>query len=341
MDWSKGFSASYYATMVDPATWRDAERFEILGGTISRTGSTLRQSADVTCRDYDPTQERWIRIYLDARQGDTGAHEALFTGLATSPEIEINGNIKEYPLQCFSVLKPAEDIFLPRGWYAPFGARGAQLIAALLEVCPCPVTVSADSPVLSQSIVAEESETNLSMVEKILKAIGWRLLIGGDGTVEIAPQAEDAEVTFDIISNDSIEPELLLAHDWYKCPNCFRAIRDDMSGVARDDSPDSMLSTVSRGREVWMQETNCDLADDESIAEYAVRRLAEEQATYIKVKYSRRFHPDLLVSDLVRLHYPAQEVDGIYRITNQDITLEYGATTSEKVTSGGNEDDGE
>lgn len=341
MDWNKGFSASYYATIVDPATWRDLERFEIIDGSINRNTSALRQSADITCRSYDPAQERWVRIYLDAKQNDTGTRVALFTGLATSPEIDINGNVKEYPLQCFSVLKPAEDVYLTRGWYAPAGGNGAEIIRQLLSVCPCPVEVSENSPTLSQAIIAEDSETNLSMAEKILKAIGWRLRVLGDGTVEIDPPAEEPGATFDAIENDSIEPQLTLTHDWYKCPNCFRAIKEDMSGTARDDNPDSLLSTITRGREVWAQDTSADLANDESIAEYAVRRLAEEQENYIKIKYTRRFFPDLLVSDLVRLHYPAQEIDGLYKIGAQDISLGYGATTSEEVTSGRNENDSE
>ena len=341
MDWNRGFSATYYGTFVDPATWRDLERFEIISGSVSRSNSALRHSADVTCRSYDPGKERWVRIYLDARQEDTGAHEAIFTGLATSPEVSIDGNIKTYPLQCFSVLKPAEDIFLTRGWYTPAGANGAETIRQLLTVCPCPVTISADSPVLSQAIVAEDSETNLSMIEKILQAIGWRLRIHGDGTVEVAPQADTPTATFDVLENDSIEPAITLTSDWHRCPNCFRAVRDDMSGTARDDDPDSPLSTVTRGREVWAQDTSCDLADDESITEYARRRLEEEQRAYIKIKYSRRFFPGLLVTDLVRLHYPAQGVNGIYRISTQDIALGHGATTSEEVTNGGNEDDGE
>ena len=341
MDWNKGFSAAYYATRVDPATWRDLERFELISGSINRTNSGLRHAADITCREYDPTKEIWIRIYLDAKQNSDSAHEALFTGLATSPEININGNVTEYPLQCYSVLKPAEDVFLPRGWYAPTGASGAEVIRQLLSVCPCPVTADDVSPFLSQSIVAEESETNLSMAEKVLKAIDWRLRIHGDGTVQIAPQATEATATFDAIENDSIEPQLTLTHDWHSCPNCFRAVRDDISGTARDDDPNSMLSTISRGREVWAEDTSCDLADDESITEYARRRLAQLQANYIQIKYSRRFFPDLLVSDSVRLHYPAQGIDGVYHISSQDISLEYGATTNEGVTYGKDDNDSE
>lgn len=332
MIWNEGFSSQFYATYVDPVTWRDTEQFDIIEGTITRSESG--DALDMTCRSYDPNTERWVRVYLIAKQGDSSVHEALFTGLATSPETNINGNIKEHPLQCFSVLKPAEDIFLERGWYAPAGASGAQIIAQLLSVCPCPVETEDVSPFLSQSIVAEENETNLSMTQKILEAIGWRLRIKGDGTVQVMPQAESPIVTFDVIENDSIEPSLSYTHDWFSCPNCFRAFNGNQSGVARDDDPASPLSTVSRGREVWMQESSAELSNDESIAEYAQRKLAEAQANYIKVNYSRRYMPDLLVGDLVQLHYPAQGIDGVYKVESQTVTLGYGAKTDEEVSNG-------
>ena len=47
MDWSKGFSATYYMSIVDPVTWRDVDRIEIKGGEISRSESELVESADV------------------------------------------------------------------------------------------------------------------------------------------------------------------------------------------------------------------------------------------------------------------------------------------------------
>ena len=66
MNWNKGFSAEYYACFVDPITWENLERFEILSGSIKRTDSGLRHSADIDCTDYNQSLERWIRIYLDA-----------------------------------------------------------------------------------------------------------------------------------------------------------------------------------------------------------------------------------------------------------------------------------
>ena len=70
MNWSSGFSAEYYASIVDPNTWRDINRFEITGGSITRNDSELRESADIECLNYTEVTEQWIRIWLNAKQGN-------------------------------------------------------------------------------------------------------------------------------------------------------------------------------------------------------------------------------------------------------------------------------
>ena len=330
MDWTQGFSASYYGCYVDPTTWRDIERFEILEGSIERTNKELRESASVTVTEYEQGTERWVRIYLDTKQSGSGAHTALFTGLATTPDKNINGNIVEYTLDCYSVLKPSDDILLQRGWYAPAETSAGQILKELLSGA-APVVVADNSPRLKQAIIAEDSETNLSMVEKILSAINWRIRIDGDGTINILPKAIETSASFDEHTADVIEPEVTYTRDWFECPNCFRAIADDLTGIAKDESEDNPLSIPSRGREVWMEEDDCDLADDESIAEYAMRRLKEEQSVAVTVTYNRRYDPNVNVSDLVHLHYPAQGLDGVYSVESQSVELGYGARVSEGV----------
>ncbi len=332
MDYSKGFSSAYYATIVDPATWRDIGRIELTGGTIKRSGAELAESADVDCVSYDQTAERWIRIYMNTRQGGEGEHNALFTGLATSPDRDISGRMVTNRVQCYSVLKPAQDILLPLGWYAPQGYNGADLARNLLQVSPAPVEIEGVAPALANSIIAEENETNLSMALLILEAINWRLRISGDGRIMLMPKATTAEITFDAVEYDCIETELEVGYDWFSCPNVFRAISDDLTAEVRDDDPDSPLSTVSRGREIWAQETNCDLNDGEGIGEYARRKLRELQIVAENISYDRRFHPDLRVGDLVRIHYPRQAIDGIYRIDSQSVELASNGRTSEEVS---------
>ena len=328
MNWNNGFTARYYMTLVDSKSWRDVERFEIISGSVSRSGGTLMEAADLTAVTI-PVADSWVRIYLDARQEDSDARVALFTGLLSAPATSWDGTRRTYKAECYSVLKPAADVLLQRGWYAPAGMDGAQLAETLLSIGAAPVICEENAPSLNTTIVAEDGETNLSMAQKILSAIDWRIRISGSGEINICPKATETSMSFDALENDCIELSVSDNSDWFSCPNVFRAVSDNLIAIARDDDEESPLSTVSRGREIWMEETNCTLNTDEGISEYAVRRLKEEQSPSREISYNRRFFPDLYIGDMVRIHYPGQNIDSDFRITSQQIELGYGARTAE------------
>ena len=339
MKWSDGFSARYYATIVDPVTWRDVEALDILSGSIKLGDETLIESANLDVRDYDASTERWIRVWLDARQNGDSYHGPMFTGLATSPSLSIEGTAYKRGLTCYSVLKPADDILLPRGWYVGAGASGAGTIQELLETIPAPIEIEEDSPRLQNTIVAEDGETRLTMANKILSAINWRFRIEGDGTINVCHKVIDDSdriqtlpvATFDSLDYDSLEMTLTVKNDWFSCPNVFRAVEGGVMAVARDDDENSLLSTVNRGREIWKEETSCLLKDGETVAQYAERRLYEEQMKHYELSYTRRYHPDVRVTDLIRIHYPAQGIDGYFYVSSQSINLGFGASLSETV----------
>ncbi len=331
MDWSKGYSARYTCHVVDTGTWRDTEEIKITGGTVKRTPEGLMQSADLSCVGYEPGLEQWVRVYLDAVQEGSNEHVAIFTGLATSPGWEYNGKIKTETLTCYSVLKPAEDILLPRGFYIPTGTNGAEAAKELLAVCPCPVDNSKDSPSLQAAIVAEENETNLSMVWKILEAINWRIMIYGDGSVMLTEKAADAVAELGETTNDAVEMTVSIDRDLFSCPNVFRAVMENLTAVARDERADSGLSVQNRGREIWAEETNVVLNTGESIAQYAARRLAELQTVAMTATYTRRYNPDIMPGDIIRMNYPTQQLEGLFVVTSQDIALGFNAATAEEV----------
>lgn len=331
MNWNKGYSATFYAAFVDPITWRDTERFEITGGSISRSDSDLQESCDLDCIGYDQSRERWVRVWMDTRQNGAAGHYALFTGLATSPERDIKGTLVETPVELYSVLKPAADIYLQRGYYAPVGVSGAEMVKDLLSVTPAPIEADPDSPALGNAIIAEDEETRLSMAKKILDAINWRLEISGTGTIRICPKSQTLSATFDALENDCLETEVSVSYDWFSCPNVYMAISEDISAIARDDSEDSPFSTVNRGREVWKVESDADLSEGESVAEYAQRMLEESQSISTILEYDRRFRPDVNIGHIVQIHYPRQRLDGFYEVTDQQITIGAGGKTSEEV----------
>ena len=205
------------------------------------------------------------------------------------------------------------------------------LIKDLLSVTPAPVIIEDNAPTLSQSIIAENNETHLSMVHKLLNAIGWRIRILGDGTITVCKKATEPVASFDPEDNDSIEPKVNLTDNWYKCPNVFRVTSGDFTAIARDDSIDSPLSTVNRGREVWAEDSTAKLNNGEGVSDYARRRLKEEQQRGVVVTYDRRYHPDIIVGDRIRLHYPKQGMDGVFIVTSQQIELSHSGRTSEEV----------
>lgn len=332
MDWSKGFSAKYFLSVVDPVTWRDIEHLDLTGGSINKTDSGLRESADINCNDLDISKERWIRIWLNATQNNNSERIALFTGITSSPKTKINYRRLETPLECYSVLKPADDVLLPRGYYVPVDIEGALVIKRLLSVSPAPIEISDGSPKLAQAIIAEDGETNLTMVDKILYAINWRLRLAGNGTIIVEPYPTDA-ATIIGTSYDIVEPEIEIEQDWFSCPNVFRAVSNEISAVARDESDESSLSIQNRGREIWAEESSCQLGDNETLAEYAMRRLQELQSYDVTISYSRRYLPDVYPGDIITLNYPAFEEMSMvnYVISSQSITLGNGTQVSETV----------
>lgn len=343
MDWRKGFKAKYYLSFVDPNTWRDLRLFEIIGGSINLELSGLRNSADIDCRDYDETTEKLVRVWLDCDQpGSTSSHTPLFTGYAAYPDRKNQGNIMSTSLQCYSVLLPASNVYLARGWYAPVEISAETLIRTLL--IPTKATIefhemkNQNGGLLTRSVIAESGETNLSMVEKLLAIMNWRMWIDGMGVIHIAEYDSHPVATFDSIINDIIEPNITVSYDWFDCPNVIRVIMDEQSAEAYDYDSDTPMSINNRGREVWYEEENVDLNKGENLQEYANRRLKELQRVSTSISYDRRFYPTvngedrgIYPTDVVRLNYPNQNIEGLYMITSQTITLGFNAKTSEEV----------
>lgn len=330
MDWNKGYTARYAVCRVEPLTWADAEELRFTGGSIDRADDDLIESADLDMTETPAGTECWVRVYLEARQNGVPIRSALFTGLTSAPVRDIDGGRETYRVECFSVLKPAEDMLLDPGWYAGPGTPGARLAAQLLACGPAPVKWNEGSPSLREYLVAESGETRLSMAWKIINAIGWRLRTDGSGEIFIEPQPTEPARVFDA-ENDVIELSVNDEQDWFGCPNCLKVVSGNVSATARDDDPTSALSTARRGREVWICESRVDLSDGESLAAYARRRLRELQRPARIISYTRRFDPDVRTGDLVEIRYPGAGINGTFRVLTQSLALGHNGATREEA----------
>lgn len=328
MNWAKGISASYRCYKVNPDTWEDLEEIPIISGSVSRdSGDALLESASLVVREK--LGEIWIRVYLVAEQAGGTERVPLFTGLTSCPTRDLVGQRESYTVDCYSRLKVAADKMLPLGYYVPAGARAAETAAQLLKTAGIEVEITGGSGFVTDYIVAEGSETVLTMVHRIVQAIGWALRIDGRGQVSILPQDKDIKGTFgnDI---DMIEPSVKDSDDWYACPNVLRVTCGSQTVVVYDDNTESDLSVQARGREIWAQES-VSMSDTSMLPVYARQRLKELQAHTRTLSYSRRFDPDVRVGDLISISYPQSGLGGTYRVTSQKINLSHGARTEEEV----------
>jgi hypothetical protein len=218
---------------------------------------------------------------------------------------------------------------LPRGWFAPKDGSGAAIIADLLGISGAEVETFEGGGTLTGAIVAESGETYLSMAHKVADAIGWQIRIDGRGKIHVEPFPDAVAVRFNN-DNDVIQPSIKDTRDWYSCPNVLRVTYESYAAIARDDDPESPLSTVSRGREIWAEEA-AQLSSSAPLAAYAQQRLKELQRPAREITYTRRFMPDLRPGDIVGINYPKAMIDGEFRIKSQTIELGYGCDTEETV----------
>ena len=335
MDWNAGFTATYELRQVDPISFQDTGSFLLISGSISKSGTGLMESADLTLPESPG--ECILRVYLRARQGESGERVPLFTGLASAPQRSLQGNKVTYKVACYSVLKPVDDILTPRGFFVAAGVQGAAAAAELLGLGPAPILYGT-SPALTEAIISEDKDTYLSMAQRVLDSIGWRIRIDGSGVVSLVPRAEEEAAQFDDNENDCVEVNITDTADWYSAPNCLRVTSGKECVEVRDDDPESQLSTVSRQAmrggtgEIWVSESASSIGDDETLQSYAERRLKELQGPARKISYTRRYRPDVTVGDKVRLHLPGHGIDDVFTVSSQKVQLGYGAKVSEGVT---------
>ena len=329
MDFSHGYTASFYITLLDAVTWTEDDKMDIISGSIRKQNTDIRQSAALTAPGYDAETERWIRIYMDARQNENVSHNAIFTGLATSPKYSINGNTTTREVECYSVLKPLADIKFPRGWYIAAGTNIYSACRQLMRYTPAPYEVADGGPALSTYIISDDGDSALTMLDRVLNAIGWTLRITGSGLVRFAPPSTQPVAEFGAKAADIIEKTLSVERDYFSAPNVLRATAGDAVATARDENPASPLSIPTRGREVIMSEDDVALGLNEGIAEYATRRLREEHQVAEKVSYTRRYVPEIDIGDIVEFNY--NQIKGTYKVTSQTINLTYGGKTAEEA----------
>lgn len=330
MDWNQGYTATFRLYSVDQSTWGDGGEIEhLVSASITKDKeSSLIEDANITL-DGEAVKG-YVRLVLEAKNTTGLARANLGTFLVTTPKKAISGTLKSLDLECYSVLKPADDKILPPGWYFPEGgdpiAGASELLAEYLK---CPVEPAESDVRTDEPKIAESNESALSMAKYLLEDTDWFISIDGRGCVSIKKKSDEIVKVFDTVENDVLMPDITDESDIFDIPNILRVT--DSSGkyetiYNHDENSDTSIENL--GWEKWAAE-QLTLDRGETLLGKGSERMEELSKTTRKINYSREFDPDVNVNDVALFLLPQQGIIGTFRVVSQSLSIGAGITVSE------------
>ena len=330
MDWNQGYTATFRLYSVNQSTWGDGDEIEnLVSASVTKDNeSSLIEDASISI-DGEPIKG-YVRLVLEAKNTSGMAKVNLGTFLVTSPKRSINGLLTTIDLECYSVLKPADDKLLPPGWYFPEGGDPIAGASELLSNClKCPVEPAESDIRTDQVKVAENNETALSMAKYLLEDTDWFIYIDGRGCVSIKKKPDNIVKMFDAYENDVLMPNITDESDIFDIPNILRVT--DSNGnyetiYNNDEQSDTSIEKL--GWEKWSSE-QLSLDYGETLLGKGGERMEELSKTTRKINYSREFDPDVKLNDVALYMLPKQRIVGTFRIISQSLSIENGIKVSE------------
>lgn len=332
------YAVDYMACIVSPKTWVDGaeiglvsvDSIEYEAAIPNQNGGNEPPHDTCSITLSEPIGEQWVRVYALVTQEDTVA-VPLYTGLASRPSHVWEGAAETWQTDLTGVLARAGEKLMPLGWWwqTDPATKAADLLS---ENCPAPVTVTRAAHNLTAPIYAEEGETNLTMAQKLCDACGYRIRVDADGSITVEPIPTSPSLTIDEGGNDLMLESLDESTDMDGVPNVYRVSTGEGDvAIWRDDDPESPYSTVSRGREIWAEETGVSLLVGESASTRAMQGLKAQQHAATVVGYSREFADGVNAGDLVKLDMPATGLSGLWRIVRTSLQCDVGIIVDEEV----------
>ena len=228
-----------------------------------------------------------------------------------------------------SVLQPAKDRHLLVGEYVPKGSNGPQRAAEYLKRCvKVPIEIEG-SFIIDDYLVLDADISYIKAAWTILDAADWCMVIKGDGTIVMKEKPKDPVLILDHAHAKLLMPEISFEKDLSDVPNMYIAVDQGVTAIATNDNPNSITSTVSRGRIIDEIDRSPVRINGETLDAYA-KRMLEKRNTIVKVKrYNREWWPDVYPFSMVRGSLSSVGLEGDMRVLTQSFKCGNGVLVSE------------
>lgn len=344
IDWTKSMQQTYEYYIVNPNTWKDDKKLDIVKSSSINRDSSAETLGSASLEITEDLNECYVRTYMKVTQGDEELKEPLGTHLIQTPSSKFDGKVKTVSVDAYTPLLELKENPPPLG-YSIVKNENIMAMAYRLtsEQTRAPVVETSCSETLFDDFVANADDTWITFNSDLISNANYKYGLDEMGRILFLPKQDTASLqpvwTFNSGNSSILQPTIDLSHDLYGIPNVVEVLYSTGAGyyytkVVNDD-PNSPISTVNRGREITKRITNPDMngvATESQIKEYAERLLRELSSLEYTITYTHGYCP-VRLDDCVRLDYPEAGINNIKaRVVSQSIKCQPGCLVTEKAT---------
>lgn len=342
-DWSKSMQQTFEYYIVDPKTWKDKARLDTIISCKITWESDVDTLGSATIEATEVLDECYVRVYLITIQNGIRERHPLGTFMVQTPSTEFDGKVCTVAMDAYTPLIELKEKLPPYG-YAVDKEMNIMSIAYKLvkENVRAPVAQAISDAVLDEHFVSEVEDTWVTFITDLIAKADYSLALDEMGRVIFTPYQDIASLqpvyTFNDDNSSILQASISTNHDLYGLPNVCEVIYSSSSrkyfAKAVNDDPNSLISTVNRGREIVYRETSPSIygtPNQTYMDEYAERLLRSLSSVENTVTYTHAYC-GVRLGDCIRLNYKRAGLSNIKgKIITQTIKCEPGCPVTEKA----------
>ena len=316
-DWTKSMEEqSYEYYTVDPGTWQNKEKIQTMISSSVNRDSEAQTLGSASFEASEPIGECYVRSYLVTRQNGIKETFPLATMLVQTQQESYNGKYQKIPMEAYTPLIELKEKMPPLGYSIEKGSNIMEYAYRLVrENARAPVVEADCDEVLYNDFVSNTNDTWLTFLTDLIANANYEFGLDEMGRIIFLPKQDVASLqpmmTFNDDNSSILYPDITLNKDLYNIPNQVEVVCSGSStgktyyACVTNDDPDSIVSTVNRGRIISYRATNVDFPGEpnQGVVELYARNLLKQLSSVeYTVSFSHGYYP-IRLGDCVRLNY--------------------------------------
>lgn len=342
-DWLSSMQQTFEYYIVDPKTWKDIELIDTVKSSTIQRDAEAETLGSATIDMTESVGESYIRIYLITIQNGLRERHPLGTFLVQTPSLSFNGRLQNISVDAYTPLIELKESPPPLGYSILKNSNVMDFAYRLArERARAPVVKTECNTLLGMNFTASTDDTWLTFLSDLIANAKYNFALDDMGRILLSPYQDTASLqpvwTYNDDNSSILYPEISVDRDLYGIPNVVEVIHSNGAGYyfvrAVNDDPNSVTSTVNRGREIIHRVNNPDLVGkptENQVKDYANQLLRELSVLEYTVTYTHGYCP-VRLGDCVRLNYARAGITNIKaKVISQTIKCEPGCPVTEKA----------